>query len=31
VRDAGRLPIFSSAISASGVEARKYSSNPGVS
>ena len=31
VRDAGRLPILSSAISAMGVDARKYSLNPGVS
>jgi hypothetical protein len=29
-RDAGRLPMLSSAISAIGVEARKYSTNPGV-
>ena len=31
VRDAGRLPMLSSAISAIGVDARKYSTNPGVS
>src|SRR6267378_6715589 len=29
-RDAGRLPIFRSAISAIGVEARKYSTKPGA-
>ena len=31
VRDAGRLPMLSPAISAIGVAARKYSTNPGVS
>jgi hypothetical protein len=31
VRDAGRLPMLSSAISAIGVEARKYTANSGVS
>ena len=31
VRDAGRLPMLSSAISAIGVAARKYSTNSGVS
>ena len=31
VRDAGRLPMLSSAISAIGVAPRKYSTNPGVS
>jgi hypothetical protein len=31
VRDAGRLPMLSSAISAIGVAARKYARNYGVS
>ena len=31
VRDAGRLPMFSSAISVSGVASRNHRTNPGVS